>query len=54
MNFAVRYLLQYPEVQAKLRAEIDGVLGRGRWVTLSDRPRYRVKFTKKKGVFVKY
>jgi len=39
-NFAIRYLVQNPDVQTKMQEEIDRVLGRDRWVTLDDKPKY--------------
>jgi len=38
-NFAVRYLVQYPEAQVKMYQEILQVLGKDRWVTLDDKTR---------------
>jgi len=38
-NFAVRYLVQNPDIQVKMQQEIDEVLGRDRWVSFSDKPK---------------
>jgi hypothetical protein len=39
LNFAVAFLLNYPEVQAKLQQELDTKVGRDRLPTLDDRAR---------------
>ncbi|XP_034938135.1 probable cytochrome P450 303a1 [Chelonus insularis] len=39
LNFCFLYLVLYPEVQKKAQEEIDRVIGRDRFPSLSDRPR---------------
>jgi len=39
LNFALAFLLKYPEVQSKMQQELDKVLGRDRLPTLGDRAR---------------
>ena len=39
-NFAIRYWVQYPDVQTKMYEEIDRVVGKDRWITLDDKPKY--------------
>lgn len=40
LSFCFLYMVLYPEVQKKAQKEIDAVLGRDRFPTLNDRPRY--------------
>lgn len=37
LSFAVLYMLKYPEVQKKVQAEMDEMIGRNRWPTMQDR-----------------
>jgi len=39
LNFAMVFLLKYPEVQSKMQQEMDTVVGRDRLPTLDDRKR---------------
>jgi cytochrome P450 len=39
LNFALAFLLNYPEVQTKMQQELDKVVGRDRLPTLDDRAR---------------
>jgi cytochrome P450 len=39
LNFALAFLLNYPEVQSKMQQELDEVVGRDRLPTLDDRAR---------------
>jgi len=39
LNFALVFLLNYPEVQTKMQQELDKVVGRDRLPTLDDRAR---------------
>ena len=39
LNFALVYLLNYPEVQTKMQQELDNIVGRDRLPTLDDRKR---------------
>jgi len=39
LNFAMVFLLNYPEVQTKMQQEMDTVVGRDRLPTLDDRAR---------------
>jgi cytochrome P450 len=39
INFAMAFLLKYPEVQTKVHQELDAVVGRDRLPTLDDRAR---------------
>ena len=39
LNFALVFLLKYPEVQKKMQHELDKVVGRDRLPTLDDRAR---------------
>jgi cytochrome P450 len=39
LNFALAFLLNYPEVQSKMQQELDEVVGRERLPTLDDRAR---------------
>jgi cytochrome P450 len=39
LNFALTFLLKYPEVQTKMQQELDEVVGRDRLPTLDDRAR---------------
>ena len=39
LNFALVFLLTYPEVQTKMQQEMDTVVGRDRLPTLDDRAR---------------
>jgi len=39
LNFALTFLLMYPEVQTKMQQELDKVVGRDRLPTLDDRKR---------------
>ena len=39
LNFALVFLLTYPEVQTKMQHEMDTVVGRDRLPTLDDRAR---------------
>jgi cytochrome P450 len=39
LNFALAFLLNYPEVQTKMQQELDKVVGRDRLPTLDDRKR---------------
>ena len=38
--FVVRHLVQNPHIQKRLQDDIDRVVGRDRWVQLSDKPMY--------------
>jgi len=40
IEFAMLYLIQHPEVQRKVQAEIDAVVGRNRLPCISDKPLY--------------
>jgi cytochrome P450 len=39
LNYAMAFLLNYPEVQTKVQQELDAVVGRDRLPTLDDRTR---------------
>jgi cytochrome P450 len=39
LNFALVYLLNYPEVQTKMQQELDNIVGRDHLPTLDDRKR---------------
>jgi cytochrome P450 len=39
LNWAILYLINYPEVQQKLHDEIDNVIGSGKLAALSERPK---------------
>jgi len=39
LNWAVLHLLHYPNIQAKLQEELDKVVGKSRWPSLTDRNR---------------
>jgi cytochrome P450 len=39
LNFALVFLLKYPDVQTKMQQELDKVVGRDRLPTLDDRAR---------------
>jgi cytochrome P450 len=39
LNFALIFLLNYPEVQTKMQQELDNIVGRDRLPTLDDRAR---------------
>lgn len=39
LGFAMLYMIVYPEVQAKVQAELDEFVGRNRWPTFADRSR---------------
>ncbi|XP_019871649.1 methyl farnesoate epoxidase-like [Aethina tumida] len=43
LGFAMLYMIVYPEVQAKVQAELDEFVGRNRWPTFADRS--RLKYT---------
>lgn len=45
LNYAVLYLLNFPEIQRKLHTEIDKVTGGNRMPELSDRLKYRKSCT---------
>jgi cytochrome P450 len=40
LNFALVFLLNYPDVQKKMQQELDKVVGRDRLPILDDRARY--------------
>jgi cytochrome P450 len=40
LGWAFLYLLNYPDVQAKIRKELDRVIGSDRLPTLNDRKKY--------------
>jgi hypothetical protein len=39
LNFAMAFLMNYPDVQTKMQEELDDVIGRERLPTLDDRAR---------------
>ncbi|CAG7730424.1 unnamed protein product, partial [Allacma fusca] len=39
MSFALMWLTMYPEIQKKLRNELETVVGKGRLATIEDKPR---------------
>jgi cytochrome P450 len=39
LNFAMAFLINYPDVQTKMQEELDAVVGRDRLPTLDDRAR---------------
>jgi cytochrome P450 len=39
LNFAMAFLINYPDVQTKMQEELDVVVGRDRLPTLDDRAR---------------
>jgi cytochrome P450 len=42
LNFAMAFLLNYPEVQTKMQEELDTEVGRDRLPTLNDRARLAI------------
>jgi len=40
VEFAILYLMKHPEIQQKMQAEIDTVVGRNRLPCISDKPKY--------------
>lgn len=40
LQWAMLYMITYPDVQVKVQEEIDAVIGSSRVPTLEDRPRY--------------
>jgi cytochrome P450 len=39
LNFAMAFLINYPDVQTKMQKELDDVVGRDRLPTIDDRAR---------------
>lgn len=44
MQFFVRYMVQYPDIQAKLQVMVDKVVTKDRPVDIEDMPRYKANF----------
>ena len=53
LEFAVLYMLKFPEIQRKVHAEIDSVIPSDRVPTLNDRERWERKYTKLKRRWVR-
>lgn len=40
LSFAILYMLAYPDVQKRVQAEMDEVVGRHRWPSMQDKVKY--------------
>jgi cytochrome P450 len=43
LDYSLLYLILNPDIQKKVQAELDAVVGRSRRPSLDDRPRYKHK-----------
>lgn len=46
LQWAMLYMISFPDIQAKVQQEIDTVIGSTRVPTLEDRPKYVILFNK--------
>lgn len=44
LSFSIAYMIEYPDVQKKVRNELDQVIGRNRWPQLQDRVKFSLSY----------
>lgn len=47
LTFAMFFMMKYQDVQRKVQEELDDIVGRNKWPTLDDRPKYIYYFINK-------